>query len=55
MALRPEETYGKDFFKKIESKGFKVKKIRYADNFTQNEIEKYGLVKGEVIPVCQKI
>ena len=48
-------TYGKDFFKKIESKGFKVKKIRYADNFTQNEIEKYGLVKDEVIPVCRKI
>ena len=48
-------TYGKDFFKKIESKGFEVKKIRYADNFTEYEIEKYGLVKGEVIPVCQKI
>ena len=48
-------TYGKDFFKKIESKGFKVKKIRYADNFTQNEIEKYGLIKDEVIPVCRKI
>ena len=48
-------TYGKDFFKKIESKGFKVKKIRYADNYTQNEIEKYGLVKDEVIPVCRKI
>ena len=48
-------TYGKDFFKKIESKGFKVKKIRYANNFTQNEIKKYGLVKDEVIPVCLKI
>ena len=48
-------TYGNDFFKKIESKGFRVKKIRYADNFTQNEIEKYGLVKDEVIPVCRKI
>jgi len=47
-------TYGKDFFKKIEKHGFTVKKVKYCDNLTNNQVRKYGLVKDELIPVCIK-
>ena len=47
--------YGADFFEKIKFHGFKVIKIRYCENLSQNEIKKYGLVEDEIIPVCIKV
>ena len=46
--------YGLDYFKKLESFGFKVDPLKYSKEFTENEIIKYGLVKDEIIPVCKK-
>ena len=46
--------YGKDYFKKLEEAGFKVKKIDYTKNMKDHEINKYSIIKGEIIPVCIK-
>ena len=46
--------YGLDYFKKLESFGFKVDPLKYSKEFTENEIIKYGLIKDEIIPVCKK-
>ena len=46
--------YGKDYFKKLENIGFKVKQIDYSKKFTETEILKYSIIKGEIIPVCTK-
>ena len=47
--------YGADFFDKIKNHGFKVNRIRYCDNLSQDEIKKYGLIEDEIIPVCIKV
>ena len=46
--------YGLDYFKKLESFGFKVYPLKYSKEFTESEIIKYGLIKDEIIPVCKK-
>lgn len=46
--------YGRDYFDKLRSIGFKVKEVDYTLQFTQQEIEKYCLAKGEIIPVVYK-
>ena len=46
--------YGKDYFNKLENTGFKVQQIDYSKEFSNEEILKYSIVKGEVIPVCTK-
>jgi SAM-dependent methyltransferase len=46
--------YGLDYFKKLESFGFKVDPLKYSKEFTESEIIKYGLLKDEIIPVCKK-
>jgi len=46
--------YGLDYFKKLESFGFKVNPLKYSKEFTEGEIIKYGLLKDEIIPVCKK-
>ena len=46
--------YGLDYFKKLESFGFKVDPLKYSKEFTESEITKYGLIKDEIIPVCKK-
>ncbi|MDC1534802.1 class I SAM-dependent methyltransferase [Flavobacteriaceae bacterium] len=46
--------YGKDYFTKLKNIGFKVQKINYSEKFSDNEILKYSIVKGEIIPVCTK-
>lgn len=46
--------YGLDYFDKLRTIGFKVNPVDYTVNFTQEEIERYGLAKGEIIPVCFK-
>ena len=46
--------YGLDYFKKLESFGFKVDPLKYSKEFTESEIIKYGLLKDEIIPICKK-
>lgn len=46
--------YGKDYFDKLRSIGFKVEEVNYTSTLSDAEIEKYCLAKGEIIPVCYK-
>ncbi|AXT20703.1 methyltransferase domain-containing protein [Flavobacteriaceae bacterium AU392] len=46
--------YGRDYFDKLRSIGFKVKEIDYTTTFTEEEVSKYCLAKGEIIPVVSK-
>lgn len=46
--------YGIDYFDKLRSIGFKVNEVNYTQTFSPEEINRYGLVLGEIIPVCIK-
>jgi SAM-dependent methyltransferase len=46
--------YGRDYFDKLRSIGFKVEEVNYTNQLSSEEIDKYRLAKGEVIPVCYK-
>jgi hypothetical protein len=47
--------YGMDYFTKLESIGFKVEAVDYTKTLSSEEIEKYRLPIGELIPVCKKL
>ncbi|MGV6828620.1 MAG: class I SAM-dependent methyltransferase [Flavobacteriales bacterium] len=47
--------YGNDYFDKLRSIGFKVKEIDYTATLSDEEVEKFCLAKGEILPVCTKI
>ena len=46
--------YGMDYFKKLESVGFKASAVDYTATLSEADITKYRLPKGELIPVCGK-
>ena len=46
--------YGKDYFDKLRVAGFKVTEINYASKINDNLVEKYCLLKNEILPVCFK-
>ena len=46
--------YGRDYFDKLRSIGFKVEEVDYTQTITPKLVEKYCLAKGEIIPVCYK-
>jgi len=46
--------YGRDYFDKLRSIGFKVYEIDYTSAFSEEDITKYCLAKGEIIPVVTK-
>jgi len=46
--------YGRDYFDKLRSIGFTVNEVDYTAKFTPEELEKYCLMEGEIIPVCFK-
>ncbi len=46
--------YGRDYFDKLRSIGFKVEEVNYTSKLSAEEIDKYRLAKGEVIPVVFK-
>ncbi len=46
--------YGRDYFDKLRSIGFRVEEVDYTSKMTSEEIEKYRLAKGEIIPVVRK-
>ena len=46
--------YGRDYFEKLRSIGFKVEEIDYTVQLNETDIDKYRLAKGEIIPVVFK-
>ena len=46
--------YGWDYFDKLQSVGFRVEKIDLTAGMSEKEIDRYRLVKGEILPVVFK-
>jgi len=46
--------YGRDYFEKLRSIGFKVEEVDYTTILSQDDVVKYCLTKGEIIPVVSK-
>lgn len=46
--------YGRDYFDKLRSIGFRVVEEDYTSKIAPELVEKYGLAKGEIIPVVFK-
>lgn len=46
--------YGRDYFAKLRSVGFKVREVDYTSKLTPAEVDKYRIAVGEIIPVCCK-
>lgn len=46
--------YGRDYFEKLREIGFKVSEVDYTSTFSDDDISKYCLAKGEIIPVVHK-
>lgn len=46
--------YGRDYFDKLRSIGFKVDEVDYTSKLSEEDMTRYCLAKGEIIPVCFK-
>ena len=46
--------YGLDYFEKLRTIGFKVEEVDYTSKMSSEEIERYRLANGEIIPVVRK-
>ena len=46
--------YGRDYFNTLREAGFKVEEVDYTKSMNPEEIDKYRLAKGEIIPVVRK-
>jgi len=46
--------YGKDYFDKLRNFGFTVNEVDHTATLPENEVHKYCLAKGEILPVCFK-
>lgn len=46
--------YGLDYFNKLRHIGFKVDEVDYTNSLTKDQIARYCLANGEIIPVCYK-
>ncbi|MDT0556529.1 class I SAM-dependent methyltransferase [Patiriisocius hiemis] len=46
--------YGMDFFETLKTIGFNVEAVDYTSALTEEEINKYRLPKGELLPICKK-
>lgn len=46
--------YGRDYFDRLRSVGFRVIEEDYTHKISADLIQKYCLAKGEIIPVCTK-
>lgn len=46
--------YGRDYFDKLRSIGFKVEEVDYTASLSDDMVTKYCLAKGEIIPVVYK-
>ncbi|PNQ75299.1 SAM-dependent methyltransferase [Hanstruepera neustonica] len=46
--------YGRDYFDRLRKSGFKVEEVDYTTKLTTEEIDRYCLAKGEIIPLVRK-
>lgn len=46
--------YGKDYFDKLRSIGFIVEEVDYTTKMSTEDVDRYRLAKGEIIPVVRK-
>jgi SAM-dependent methyltransferase len=46
--------YGRDYFDRLRQNGFIVEEIDYTSKLTTEEIDRYCLAKGEIIPLVKK-
>ncbi|NMH88530.1 class I SAM-dependent methyltransferase [Flavivirga algicola] len=46
--------YGRDYFDKLRSIGFKVEEVDYTSTLSEADVKKYCLAPGEIIPVVFK-
>ena len=46
--------YGRDYFDKLRSIGFTVDEVDYTSTMSAEDIDRYRLAKGEIIPVVRK-
>ncbi|GAA4644706.1 class I SAM-dependent methyltransferase [Pontixanthobacter gangjinensis] len=46
--------YGRDYFDKLRKVGFQVEEVDYTSRLSEEQVERYRLAKGEIIPVCHK-
>ncbi len=46
--------YGRDYFNKLRSIGFKVNEVDYTKKIAPKELERFCLMKNEILPVCYK-
>ncbi len=46
--------YGKDYFDRLRKAGFNVEEVDYSKRISEELVDKYRLVKGEILPVCYK-
>ncbi|CAM1348586.1 class I SAM-dependent methyltransferase [Tenacibaculum insulae] len=46
--------YGRDYFNKLRSIGFKVDEVDFTKKIVLEKLERFALMKGEILPVCFK-
>ncbi|WP_422107430.1 class I SAM-dependent methyltransferase [Winogradskyella sp.] len=46
--------YGRDYFDKLRSIGFKVEEVNYTSQLSSDDIDRYRLALGEIIPLVKK-
>lgn len=46
--------YGRDYFDKLRSIGFKVDEVDFTKKIAPEKLERFALMKGEILPVCFK-
>jgi SAM-dependent methyltransferase len=46
--------YGRDYFNKLRSIGFKVDEVDFTKKIALEKLERFALMKGEILPVCFK-
>lgn len=47
--------YGKDYYERLASVGFKVEQWNTSEHFSEEEIQKFVLEKSEILPIVRKI
>lgn len=46
--------YGRDYFERLRNAGFKVEEVDYSKVLNPEDIDRYRLAEGEILPVCFK-
>lgn len=46
--------YGMDYFERLKSVGFQAEAVLYSQTFSKDEIQRFGLMENEILPVVKK-